>query len=98
MRSIQPAISVPGAVPRRLVTASSMASHMGVCTMPGLYTLTVMPCSPSSSAAAWLSPRTANFDAEYAPCHLPARWAATDAAPMSRPPRPWAIICRAAAR
>jgi hypothetical protein len=40
----------------------------------------------------------ANFDALNALCHFPPRWAATEPAPMIRPPRPWSIICRAAAR
>ena len=40
---------------------------MPVPTMPGAYALTVMPFGASSCAATCVRPRTATFDAEYAP-------------------------------
>jgi hypothetical protein len=50
------AISDPGRVPVREAMASAIESHIGVCTTPGLQTLTVIWCSASSWATDWLNP------------------------------------------
>src|SRR4051794_6966295 len=54
--------SGPGAF--REAMASSIESHIAVCTTPGPWTLTVIWCSAGSWPTDWLNPHTANFDAE----------------------------------
>jgi hypothetical protein len=48
---------------------------------PGQYAFTVIPCAPHSCAADWVSPRMANFVAEYVLMKGNPFLAATDAAP-----------------
>lgn len=63
---------------------------------PGAYALTVIPCCAQSIAALCVSPRTANFDAEYGERDVAPFLPAIEDAPTMRPPRPCAIICAAA--